>query len=160
MGKMVTDLEVVTWAFFAKGYDRNKNHLGADYRIGKGEELCCHFDGEVIYVGGQTPDTYATIWDGLFLHVFGHLKFSAKIGPIKKGQLIGLIIDYPTGVHLHYGMNMNRYLPLGDGWGWGKCPISKTRTDEAAKGWVDPVLNVFSRQLALGVQKVPIVINR
>lgn len=156
----VLTLNTITWGYFSKNYDPQKNHLGVDFRIGKGEKVTCHFDGEVIAIGGSGTETYAIIWDGRWSHVFGHLLFEVKKGKVKKGIVLGTVLDYPQGAHLHYGLNSKNPIPLDATWGWGKCPVTNTKRDAADKGWTNPVINILSRRIGNGDNTMPTILHR
>lgn len=157
----VLDLNVVTWGFFAKDYDPGvANHLGVDYRIAAGNAIISHINGEITQFGGTGENKYLAIWDGKISHIFGHIEQSKKHGKIKIGECIGKITHHTGGDHLHYGMIKQKKINIANGWGWGRCPYKATRSDALARGWLDPVFNIFSRSLTTDNPIVPTIINR
>lgn len=138
-------------------YFKGLYHIGVDmmtdtYDINnENSHVYAIADGTVIYVH-QSSDWGVTdgvnnvmvfiqhkTKDGIdFIGYYGHLQFKLADGvgknkPVKAGQLIGYTGDYPTGIHLHFGIRKGNSLSPSP---WGRMPNSSW---PSTNGFINPV---------------------
>lgn len=140
-------------AFFDPKYNNGVSeklwaqHLGTDYKASGGTAVYAISDGIVTWTSASSADPYnaAVIVeqiDGAQI-VYGHITSSLKVGDkVKKGNEIGTVrytdSAYGYYAHLHMGYNSKKGAALPSGkWGWGRAPVSATKEEVIARGWVD-----------------------
>lgn len=82
-------------------------------------------------------------------HVLGHISSSLPVCSwipcrlIRKGEKIGTvktwIVNGKSNAHVHWGVHKYSVSQgsAGAGWNWGQAPLSATRAQAVAKGWID-----------------------
>lgn len=102
-------------------------HISDDWGITNGANNCA------LFIRHKTSD------GRIFTGLYGHLSYdSIPTDPhVYAGQVIGKTGDYPTGIHLHFGIRMGDSLTPSP---WGMMPNSEwTEASTETNGFVDPV---------------------
>jgi len=135
---------------------QSRQHLGLDMALSrgvtKGAVVVSPVEGSVVvnHTGMQyvTEQSYLVIRESAtgVEHVLGHIRSNAS-GTVHRGAPVGVVGDWGTNSHVHWGANMTsvqgamgvsgkKGWGAGD-WGWGKAPVTAVRNEAANRGWID-----------------------
>lgn len=141
----------VNSGFFDRNYppEQSRQHLGVDLAAAVGVQAHAPVSGRVMTNRTNDPNVMQAFLvirgsDGTE-HVLGHIASSLRVGAfVQIGQSVGIVRAWPgcpTCSHVHWGINRKGIgqAAWGD-WGWGRAPLTATRAQAAARGWVDPLL--------------------
>ena len=138
----------ISAGFFDPGYppSQSRQHLGTDFVAPAGTPVFAPIGGKILRNRTDAPDVmeaYLVIRapDGVE-HVLGHIASPLKEGAtVKAGEQVGTIRSWlrePGRSHVHWGVNrLGIVQAMTGGWGWGRAPVSTTRAQAQARGWVD-----------------------
>lgn len=137
----------VSSGFFDANYppSQNRQHLGTDFTAPVGTAVFSPVDGTIVTNATNATDVmeaYLVIRSGSGPeHVLGHIASSLRAGAaVRAGQQVGTIRAWPGQPgrsHVHWGINrLGVAQAMRDGWGWGRAPVTATRSQAQAKGWV------------------------
>lgn len=154
----------ISSGYFDPNYppSQDRQHLGIDILAPVGAAVYAPVEGDVVIDHTGAPDimqAYLVIHarNG-FEHVLGHITSTVRRGAhVRAGQQVGIIRAWPgqpARSHVHWGVNRFGVAQAirGD-WGWGRAPMTATKVDAAARGWIAPL---FSTEVAqAGQQRRP-----
>lgn len=143
----------VNSGFFDLNYppDQSRQHLGVDLAAAKGTDVLAPVSGRVVANFTVDPDVAKAFLiihaDDGSEHVLGHIASDLHVGAtLVIGQRVGAVRPWPNEpgrAHVHWGINRIAVPRIKlNGWGWGKAPVNATRSQAAARGWIDPMLSV------------------
>lgn len=132
--------------------DEWAEHLGTDIKEPNGSKVYAIADGTGITTKGSGTNIAVVVTHEVggikFLGIYGHVTLTHTKSTIRKGEVLGKILDYGAagskGDHLHFGTFKGSELP-GSPWGWGRAPYQTSLKTVTDKGWRDPV--PFLREL-------------
>lgn len=133
--------------FYDYNYDDTAQHLGIDLPAPEFTPVVSPVTGRVITnsTSGSNPFNFYIVIRSDETgneHVLGHIISDLEVGaPVQQGKAVGFIVTAGTGPHVHWGINrmeVSNALDISSGWGFGRAPLSSSREDAAAKGWLDP----------------------
>ena len=139
----------ISSGYFDPNYppSENRQHLGIDILAPTGTAVYAPVEGDIVTDRTGDPDVmqaYLVIRvRGGVEHVLGHIASTVRVGAhVKAGQQVGTIRSWPgqpRRSHVHWGINRIGVAQAMRGdWGWGRAPVTATRADAAARGWVSP----------------------
>ncbi len=139
----------ISSGYFDANYppSENRQHLGIDILAPVGTAVYAPVEGDVIVENTGVTDimqAYLVIHarNGIE-HVLGHITSTVRRGAhVQAGQQVGIIRAWPgqpARSHVHWGVNTIGVAQAMRGdWGWGRAPVTATRAEAAARGWVVP----------------------
>jgi murein DD-endopeptidase MepM/ murein hydrolase activator NlpD len=127
-----------------------REHVGTDIAASNGSKVYAVADGTGIYTAGSGKDACVVVTHKVgkvtFLAIYGHVTKTRSGSTIKKGEVLGKVLDYgktgSSGDHLHFGVFEGTKYPTwvnGKEWGWGKVPVGTKESTVNNYGWRDPV---------------------
>jgi Peptidase family M23 len=138
----------ISAGFFDASYPQTekRQHLGTDFTAPAGTTVFSPISGMIVINRTDATDVmeaYVVIraQNGVE-HVLGHITSPYNVGAtVEAGQQIGTIRQWPGQPgrsHVHWGINrLGIMQAMTGGWGWGRAPISATRGQAIARGWID-----------------------
>lgn len=138
----------ISSGYFDANYppSQNRQHLGTDFTAPVGTPVYSPVDGIVVTNGtgaANVMEAYLVIRaSNGNEHVLGHIASTLRAGSaVRVGQQVGTVRGWPGEPgrsHVHWGINrLGIAQAMTGGWGWGRAPVSATRSEAQARGWVD-----------------------
>ena len=124
--------------------EESRQHLGIDIAGEAGSSVKAPISGTVKLNktdAGDVMQAYLVIrGDNGDEHVLGHITSTLSEGSaVKAGEDVGRIRTWPGNSHVHWGINRKSVAGAMTGkWGWGRAPVSATRSEASALGWKEP----------------------
>lgn len=137
----------VSSGFFDPNYPptQARQHLGTDFTAPVGTAVYSPVDGTIVTNATGAADVmeaYLVIRSrGGPEHVLGHIASALQAGAsIRVGQQVGTVRAWPgqpSRSHVHWGINrLGIAQAMSGGWGWGRAPVTATRSQAQVKGWI------------------------
>jgi hypothetical protein len=133
---------------YPSSWDPPAQHLGVDLPAPLGTKVVSPVTGTVVSNNTAVAEPFnqrIVIRDEQtgYEHVLGHLASSLATGhAVAMGDPVGVIVAAGTRPHVHWGVNVHGVqgaIDVPRGWGWGRAPLSSSREQAGARGWVDPL---------------------
>ena len=124
--------------------EESRQHLGIDIAGEAGSSVKAPISGTVKLNNtdvGDVMQAYLVIrGDNGDEHVLGHITSAlSERSVVKAGDDVGRIRKWPGNSHVHWGINRKSVAGAMIGkWGWGRAPVSATRSEASALGWREP----------------------
>lgn len=134
--------------FFSQQYRdtdiKHAQHLGVDLPAKVGTEVVSPVNGTIEKITPNGGESYVIIQQAgsKTQHILGHISCDGcyEGQMVHEGAKFGSkVLSYPTGDHVHWGVNVNGIPESGVSAGWGRASSSVTESAAMEAGWRDPL---------------------